>query len=84
MKNSSEGTIYYVTGRSGSKTYPDIEAMKYAAFFYAPLEQPNYFVVEGNDQKITVKTILQDGTVIDTLTIDKPKTKTFMGIPVQF
>jgi hypothetical protein len=84
MKDPSEGTIYYVTGRSGSKTYPDLEEKEYAAFFYAPLAQPNYIVVEGTDQKITVKTVLQDGTVIDTLTIDKPKTRTFMGIPIQF
>ena len=84
MKDPSEGTIYYVTGRSGTKTYKDIAEKEYSAFFYAPLEQPNYFIVEGTDQKITVKTVLQDGTVIDTLTIDKPKTNTFMGIPVQF
>ena len=80
----SEGTIYYVTGRSGIKTYEDIEEGEHSAFFYAPLEQPNYFVVEGTDQKITVKTVLQDGTIIDSLTIEKPKADTFMGIPVQF
>jgi len=67
----SEGTIYYVTGRSGIKTYEDIEEKNHSAFFYAPLEQPNYFVVEGTDQKITITTILQDGTVIDTLAIEK-------------
>jgi acid phosphatase type 7 len=80
MEDPSEGTIYYVTGRSGYKTYEDIEEMEHSAFFYAPMEQPNYFVVEGTDEKITVTTVLQDGTVIDTLTIDKPKADTFMGI----
>ena len=84
MENPAQGTIYYVTGRSGDKTYEDIEEREHSAFFHAPLEQPNYFVVEGTDEKITVRTVLQDGTVIDTLTIDKPKDKTFMGIPVQF
>ena len=84
MKDPSEGTIYYVTGRSGDKTYEDIEEKEHSAFFYAPMEKPNYFVVEGTDQKITVKTVLQDGTVIDTLTLDKPKADTFMGVPVQF
>lgn len=81
MQDPSEGTIYYVTGRSGTKTYKDIEEKEHSSFFYAPMEQPNYFVVEGTDERITVKTVLQDGTVIDTLTIDKPKTDTFMGIP---
>jgi hypothetical protein len=84
VKDPSEGTIYYVTGRSGSKTYKDIEEKEHSAFFFAPFEQPNYFVVEGTAQKITVKTVLQDGTVIDTLTIDKPKADTFMGVPFQF
>ena len=72
VDNPSQGTIYYVTGRSGSKTYEDIEEREYSAFFYAPLEQPNYFVVEGTDEKMTVKTVLQDGTVIDTLILEKP------------
>jgi len=72
VNKPSEGTIYYVTGRSGIKTYADIEEKEHSAFFYAPLEQPNYFVVEGTDQKITITTVLQDGTVIDTFSIDKP------------
>ena len=72
VDNPSQGTIYYVTGRSGAKTYEDIEEREHSAFFYAPLEQPNYFVVEGTDQKMTVKTVLQDGTVIDTLKLEKP------------
>jgi len=65
------GTTYYVTGRSGIKTYEDIEPKEYSAFFYAPLEQPNYLVVEGTRRSITVKVVLQDGTVIDTYTIQK-------------
>ncbi|MBN2242062.1 MAG: metallophosphoesterase family protein [Acidobacteria bacterium] len=84
VKDPSEGTIYYVTGRSGSKTYDDIEEKELSAFFHAPFDQPNYFVVEGTDTKITVKTVLRDGAVIDTLTLDKPKANTFMGAPVQF
>lgn len=72
VKDPSEGTVYYITGRSGAKTYSDIEPMKYSAFFYAPMEQPNYLVVEGTNRKLTVKAVLQDGTVIDTYTIEKP------------
>jgi hypothetical protein len=71
-EDPSQGTVYYVSGRSGTKTYEDIAEGKFSAFFYAPFEQPNYFVVEGTDRAITVKTVLQDGTVIDTLTLEKP------------
>jgi hypothetical protein len=72
VKEASEGTVYYVTGRSGSKTYEDIGPKEFSAFFYAPLDQPDYLVVEGTKKKITVKVVLQDGTVIDTYSIDKP------------
>jgi len=72
VEDPSEGTIYYVTGRSGPKTYEDIEPKEHSAFFYAPLDQPNYMVVEGTNKKITVKVVLQDGTVIDTFSVEKP------------
>lgn len=71
VQDPLSGTTYYVTGRSGAKTYEDIEPKEYSAFFYAPLEQPNYLVVEGTKQSITVKVVLLDGTVIDTYTIQK-------------
>ena len=37
------------------------------------MDQPNYFVVEVKDKKITVKTMRQDGTIIDVFFIDKAK-----------
>jgi acid phosphatase type 7 len=86
VENPLEGTTYYVSGRSGSKTYEDIEAKAHSAFFYAPLEQPNYFVVEVDGQKITVTTILQNGTVLDTYSIEKPRQAgpPAGGMPLQF
>jgi hypothetical protein len=71
MEKPSQGVIYYVSGRSGGKTYKNLEKMAWDAFFYDPQEQANYFVVEVADVKITVKTILQDETVLDTFSIDK-------------
>jgi acid phosphatase type 7 len=71
MEKPSQGVIYYVSGRSGGKTYQNLAKMAWDAFFYDPQEQANYFVVEVADTKITVKSILQDGTIVDTFSIEK-------------
>ncbi len=62
------GTIYYVVGRSGAKTYPNTKKA-WDTFFYIPLDQPNYLVVEG--LKITIKVVKKDDTLIDAFSIDK-------------
>ena len=67
----SQGTVYYVTGRSGNKAYPDLSAKVWNAFFFDPQDQPNYLVVQVNAHKLTMKAVKQDGTVIDTYAIDK-------------
>jgi hypothetical protein len=41
------------------------------AFFYNPQDQPYYFVVVVMRTKLIVKTVKLDGTVLDTLSIDK-------------
>ena len=73
MKKPSEGIIYYISGRSGAKTYPAIRKMDYNIMFYNPLEQPNYFVVDVTENKITIKTVMQDGTILDVFFVDKEK-----------
>jgi len=74
LKDPSQGTVYYVSGRSGMKTYSNLEKMSWNAFFYDPQDQPNYFAVNVTDTKLTVVTIKQDGTVLDLLSIDKAGT----------
>lgn len=73
MKKPSEGVIYYGTGRSSGKTYKVLKKRDYHTMFYNPLEQPNYFVVEVTAKKITIRTMLQDGTLFDEFFIDKEK-----------
>ena len=73
MERPSQGTVYYVVGQSGGKTYKDIEKKPYNSYFYNPLDQPNYLVVDVKDQRITVKVFMQDGTLLDTFFIDKTK-----------
>ncbi|TZE81524.1 fibronectin type III domain-containing protein [Calorimonas adulescens] len=67
----SQGTVYYVTGRSGNKYYDDVSQKVWDAFFYDPQDQPNYLVAEVNDDKFTVTAYKMDGTLIDRYTIDK-------------
>lgn len=63
------GTIYMTCGRSGTKTYKDIRAHVQNEFFYNPLDQPNYLLVEVSAEKLTVNSYKTDGTVIDSLQI---------------
>jgi hypothetical protein len=73
MQKPSQGVIYYISGQSGGKTYKAVKKMDWNTFFYHPVDQPNYFVVEVKDKKLTVNTIKQDGTIIDVFYIDKAK-----------
>ena len=71
VDSTSEGTVYYVTGRSGNKYYTDLSQKVWDAFFYDPQDQPNYIVAQINGDKLNLKATKQDGTLIDDYTIDK-------------
>ena len=71
VKTPSMGTIYYIVGRSGDKTYHDVAKTAWNSFFYNPEDQPIYFVVEVDDCKITIQTVKQDGTLVDSFFVDK-------------
>jgi hypothetical protein len=73
MQKPSQGVIYYISGQSGGKTYKALKKMDWNTYFHHPVDQPNYFVVEVKDKKLTVNTIKQDGTVLDIFFIDKAK-----------
>lgn len=69
----SEGTVYYIVGRSGTKFYPDVHKRDWDAFFQTCEDQPNHLVVNVTNTKLTIKNEKLDGTPIDTFTIDKQK-----------
>lgn len=71
LRKPSQGTVYYVAGRSGSKTYDDLERKSWTPFFYDPQDQPNYLVVEVEATRLTVRAMKQDGSLIDTFFLDK-------------
>ena len=71
MQNPAEGTVYYVTGRSGEKYYPDLTRKVWDAAFYDSRDQPDYQTVELDGKQLTIRCFKQDGTPVDTYVIDK-------------
>ncbi len=66
-----DGTVYYTTGRSGNSVYNDLTKKFWDAFFYDPQDQPCYETVQVNKNTLTINAYKQDGTLIDSYTIDK-------------
>jgi hypothetical protein len=73
----SKGTVYYVTGRSGNKYYTDLSQKVWDAFFYDPQDQPNYITAEVDGNKLTLKAVKADGTLIDNYVMDKDAAKDY-------
>lgn len=71
VDSSDKGTIYVGTGRSGTKTYKDTVINEWNAFFYNPLDEPNYLVVEVEGNVLNVKAYKQSGILIDDWSIHK-------------
>ena len=71
VDSPAKGTIYVATGRSGSKTYSDVLAKDWNAFFCNPQDEPNYLTVEVAKDSLQVKAFKQSGELIDAWSIDK-------------
>jgi hypothetical protein len=86
MSRPTDGTVYYVTGRSGAKTYDDLTRKVWDAFFYDPQDQSCYLTVRIDGPRLTIKALKVDGTPIDTYTIDKadPSCCTMTTAPGRF
>ncbi|SDE04610.1 purple acid phosphatase family protein [Sporomusa acidovorans] len=67
----AKGTIYAATGRSGTKTYPNVLSKERHAFFYDPQDEPNYLVVAVDQTTLAVKAFKQSGVLIDSWEIRK-------------
>jgi hypothetical protein len=66
-----DGTVYYVTGRSGNKYYNDLSTKFWNAYFYDPQDQPVYLAISVSGKKLTINAKKADGTLVDTYVIDK-------------
>lgn len=68
---STVGTRYVTTGRSGTKTYSTTVAKEWNEFFYNPQDAPNYLTVEVASAHLAVKAFKQSGELIDSWSINK-------------
>ena len=86
LSRPGDGTVYYVTGRSGAKTYDDLTRKVWDAFFYDPQDQSCYLTVRIDGPRLTVRAFKADGTPIDSYTIDKkdPSAGTMATAPARF
>ncbi|MEW9700655.1 S-layer homology domain-containing protein [Paenibacillus sp. SI8] len=66
-----QGTVYYITGRSGNKNYNDPMKQVWDAYQKNDTEDTNYFAVQVNGDKLTIKSLEKNGTLLDEYTIDK-------------
>ena len=71
VQRPSQGTVYYVVGRSGDKFYSDLLPPPEYLFFDPVKEQPNYLVVEVRGKSLTVSAHRSDGTLLDRFSFDK-------------
>lgn len=82
----SKGTVYYVTGRSGAKYYGDLSSKVWDAFFFDPQDMPSYEVADVKGNVLTINAYKQDGTLVDSFTIDKdhPQNSTKVVLPTAY
>jgi len=81
----SQGTVYYITGRSGNKRYDDLVSKVWDANFYDPHDEPNYVVANVNSKQFKLIAFNQDATPIDTFIIDKSKDEIYPAkVPVKY
>lgn len=71
MQSPTEGTVYYITGRSGAKYYPDLTPKVWDAKFHDPQDEPCYETVDLDGSRVAIRAFKQDGTSLDTYVIDK-------------
>ena len=88
VDSPSKGTVYYITGRTGNKTYSDVSQQIWDVYFNNSDEQPNYLVVDVNNDILTIKALGVDGTILDTYSINKtqdtPKVEKLPAVPVSW
>ncbi len=71
VPSAADGTVYFVSGRSGDNAKDNLGRKIWHPFFYDAQEQSCYLAVEVAAGRLTVVTRLQDGTVVDRLVIDR-------------
>lgn len=71
MSKPSEGTVYYIAGRTNQNVKKNLRAKVWSAFFHNPEDQPVYQTVMIEKDMLTINCFTQDGSLVDTYTIHK-------------
>jgi acid phosphatase type 7 len=71
VANASQGTVYFISGRTGNNVKESLGRRIWHPFFYDPQGQTCYLVVRVDRTTLAVKTRLADGTLVDDFRIDR-------------
>ena len=71
VARAAEGTVYFISGRSGDNAKDSLGGKFWHPFFYDPQVQTCYLVVAVDRDRLAITTKLEDGTVVDRFRIDK-------------
>lgn len=70
-----EGTVFVATGRSGTKTYSNVEAKAWNEFFLNPVEEPTFLVIRVQGGRLRFQARTQSGGLLDEWQLDKIQEK---------
>jgi len=71
VARAAEGTVYFISGRTGDNAKDSLGSKLWHSFFYDPQAQTCYLVVAVDRDRLAITTKLEDGTVVDRFRIDK-------------
>jgi predicted phosphodiesterase len=71
VARAAEGTVYFISGRSGDNVKDSLGSKFWHPFFYDPQVQTCYLAVAVDRDRLAITTKLEDGTVVDRFRIDK-------------
>ncbi len=70
-----QGVVFAAVGRSGTKTYDNVEQKEWNEFFRNPTDEPDYLIVRVRGGVLQVQVRTQSGDVMDEWKIEKPMRK---------
>jgi len=73
VRSAAEGTVYYVSGRTGDNVKDSLGPKAWHPFYYDPQEKTGYLAVDVDEHVLAITMKLEDGTTIDRLTINKAR-----------
>ncbi len=73
VSSAREGTVYFISGRSGDNAKDSLGRKIWHPFFYDPQAQTCYLAVDVARGRLTVTTRLEDGSVVDRFVIGKAR-----------